>query len=196
MGMIGDIYGILFGGSRNVLRDTIEVFRENSESSAQRAADLQSATAAQFAAEFAHERRGIFDRLIDGLNRIPRPAMALGTLGLIAAAMIDPIWFASRMQGVALIPEPLWWLFGAIVSFYFGARHQQKGQQFERDVAKSMMLVPKVLENVNALNAHKAAQNVPAPVSAMVLPPKTKRIKSAYPNNAALTDWAALHATM
>ena len=24
--------------------------------------------------------------------------------------------------GLALVPEPLWWLLGAIVSFYFGAR--------------------------------------------------------------------------
>ncbi|MHA1127862.1 MAG: 3TM-type holin, partial [Alphaproteobacteria bacterium] len=28
----------------------------------------------------------------------------------------------GRMQGLAYIPDPLWWLLGAIVSFYFGAR--------------------------------------------------------------------------
>jgi hypothetical protein len=26
------------------------------------------------------------------------------------------------MQGLGFVPEPLWWLLGAIVSFYFGAR--------------------------------------------------------------------------
>jgi len=34
------------------------------------------------------------------------------------------------MQGIALVPEPLWWLMGAIVSFYFGARRQAKRQEF------------------------------------------------------------------
>ena len=52
--------------------------------------------------------------------------MAIGTIGLFVSAMIDPIWFASRMQGIALVPEPLWWLLGAIVSFYFG-----EGEGFE-----------------------------------------------------------------
>ncbi len=26
------------------------------------------------------------------------------------------------MQGLAAMPEPLWWLVGAILTFYFGAR--------------------------------------------------------------------------
>lgn len=63
---------------------------------------------------------------MDGLNRLPRPALALGTLGLFVSAMVAPLWFAERMQGIALVPEPLWWLLGVIVSFYFGARHQVK----------------------------------------------------------------------
>jgi hypothetical protein len=36
--------------------------------------------------------------------------------------MAAPAGFSLRMQGLALVPEPLWWLLGAIVSFYFGAR--------------------------------------------------------------------------
>ncbi|MFZ8959068.1 MAG: 3TM-type holin [Paracoccaceae bacterium] len=28
------------------------------------------------------------------------------------------------MTGLATIPEPLWWLLGAVVSFYFGAREK------------------------------------------------------------------------
>lgn len=43
--------------------------------------------------------------------------MAFGVLGLFIAAMVDPIWFADRMAGLSLVPEPLWWLMGAIVSF-------------------------------------------------------------------------------
>jgi hypothetical protein len=45
--------------------------------------------------------------------------MAFGVLGLFVAAMLNPIWFADRMAGLSLVPEPLWWLMGAIVSFIF-----------------------------------------------------------------------------
>jgi len=74
------------------------------------------------AAEFRHARSGLFDRVVNGLNRLPRPVLALGTLGLFVYAMVDPAGFAVRMRGLAEVPEPLWWLLGAVVSFYFGAR--------------------------------------------------------------------------
>lgn len=63
-----------------------------------------------------------YDRFVDGLNRLPRPLLALWTFGLFGYAMLDPEGFARRMEGMAQIPEPLWWLLGAVVSFHFGAR--------------------------------------------------------------------------
>ena len=134
-GLLGAVLGALFGGGRNVVRDTAEVFRVNAEAEAARTAAFQNAALGQFATEFAHARHGGFDRFIDGLNRVPRPAMALGVLFLLGSAMVDPIWFGSRMAGLALVPEPLWWLLGAIVSFYFGARHQSKTQDFQQSAA-------------------------------------------------------------
>ncbi|MEC7258735.1 MAG: 3TM-type holin, partial [Pseudomonadota bacterium] len=77
----------------------------------------------------------------------------LGTLGLFVAAMVDPLWFAERMQGIALVPEPLWWLLGVIVSFYFGARQQAKTQNFQRDIAVTLARAPMVMENIKALRA-------------------------------------------
>jgi len=147
------LFGSLFGSGRNVIRETAEVFRVNSEAQAGREADYSQAALRQFAAEFTHARKGWFDRFIDGLNRVPRPAMALGVLGLMVAAMTDPIWFASRMQGIALVPEPLWWLLGAVVSFYFGSRHQAKGQEFQRSIAATMARAPEVARNIGALRA-------------------------------------------
>ena len=138
MGLITDVAGALFGGGRNIITETAEVFRVNAEAEAERDASASHAALAQFAAEFAGARQGWFDRLIDGLNRLPRPMMAFGVIGLFAAAMADPLWFSARMAGIALVPEPLWWLLGAIVSFYFGARHQAKGQQFRRSVAETV----------------------------------------------------------
>lgn len=58
------------------------------------------------------------------------------------------IWFAARMQGIALVPEPLWWLLGVIVSFYFGARHQIKNQHFQRSIAQAVALAPKAAQNI------------------------------------------------
>ena len=150
MGLIQTLAGLLFG-SRNVVRETAEVFRENAEAAAARASGLQGQVLAQYAAEFALPRPGWFDRLMDGLNRLPRPALALGTLALFAAAMVDPLWFAARMQGIALVPEPLWWLLGVIVTFYFGARHQLKSQDFQREIATTMARVPAVLENLSQI---------------------------------------------
>lgn len=77
---------------------------------------------ASHAAEFAHGRAGRFDAFVNGLNRLPRPMLAMGTLGLFGYAMIDPPGFTQRMQGLQSVPEPLWWLLGAVVAFYFGAR--------------------------------------------------------------------------
>lgn len=163
MGLIDSVFGLIFGGGagggpRNVVRDTVEVFRENADKGAQRITQVQTEALAQYAAEFAKEKRGLFDRIMDAVNRLPRPAMALGTLGLFGAAMADPIWFAERMQGIALVPEPLWWLLGAVVSFYFGARHQLKNQQFQRQVAGSLALTPQVLSNLDALEGMRAAR--------------------------------------
>lgn len=151
MGLIERIFGFIFGSNRNALRDTVEVFRENAEARAGRSAEIQKQAMSQLGAEFAVPRLGRFDRFMDGLNRLPRPALALGTLGLFVSAMVHPLWFAERMQGIALVPEPLWWLLGVIVSFYFGARHQVKAQDFQRDIAASMIRVPEMIENVQAI---------------------------------------------
>ncbi|WP_299552644.1 holin family protein [uncultured Tateyamaria sp.] len=151
MGMIDRLFGLLFGGGRNVVKDTVEVFRENAEAGSARAHDVQIQAMREFGAEFAVPRQGVFDRVMDAINRLPRPALALGTLGLFVSAMVEPLWFAERMQGIALVPEPLWWLLGVIVSFYFGARHQVKAQQFQREIVQTMAHVPQVMENVSAL---------------------------------------------
>jgi len=154
--MVGDILRVLFGGGGNVVRETAEVFRVNAEAADSRAVGMRRAALEQMAAEFRPEGRGLFDRVIDGLNRLPRPAMALGTLGLLGAAMVDPLWFGERMAGLALVPEPLWWLLGAIVSFYFGARHQAKGQEFQRGLAASLARAPQVIETIEGLRALRA----------------------------------------
>lgn len=157
MALIDLILGAVFGGGRNAVRETAEVFRENTEAGAERGMRIQTQAMEQYGAEFVVPRKGWFDQFMDGVNRLPRPALALGTLGLFVSAMVAPLWFSERMQGIALVPEPLWWLLGVIVSFYFGARHQVKAQQFQREIVSSMAHVPQVMENVRQLRAMRAS---------------------------------------
>lgn len=186
MGLMSGLLNIIFGNGGKMIQDTAEVFRENTEEGAQRAQELRLEAMKQFAQEFESSKQGWFDRVMDGVNRLPRPMLALGTLGLFVAAMIDPIWFSERMQGIALVPEPLWWLLGVVVSFYFGARHQIKSQQFQRSIAQTMSYVPKVVENLSTLRALRptapgvADTGHDARLSALSVLPD---------NNSALVDW-------
>lgn len=190
MGMIGDMFGFLFGGGRNVVAETAEVFRVNAEAADRRAHEATSTAMGQLAAEFAQPQLGWYDRFINGLNRLPRPMMALGTLGLIGSAMVDPVWFAERMVGIALVPEPLWWLMGAIVSFYFGARYQTQGQAFQRSIAETMARVPEVTANLAELQAM-----TPGPVTPTVADaaPDAEATAAAITptENPALDEWRA-----
>jgi hypothetical protein len=141
MGLIGRILSTTGRGAATALGDTasdlVEVFRPNATREMELAHDAVAAAQQGFAAEFAHGGDTWFDRGVNGLNRLPRPAMALGAVGLFAFAMADPDSFAIRMQGLAEIPDPLWWLLGAVVSFYFGARelHYFRSGQARRDTA-------------------------------------------------------------
>lgn len=185
MGLIERLFDILFGGGRNVVAETAEVFRVNAENADIRDAERRQAALAQFATEFDGQA-GRFDRLVDAVNRLPRPAMATGVLALFGAAMVDPVWFAARMQGLAVVPEPLWWLLGAVVSFYFGARHQVKGQQFQRSIAASMARAPQVADNIRRLEALRPDQ----PGSAGTGPDAGLTLEAtADAANPALEDW-------
>ena len=186
MGLISDFAGMLFGGRGAGAREIVEVFRENTEASAQRGAVMREQALAQFAAEFAASRQSPFNRFMDGLNRLPRPAMAIGTLALFVAAMHDPVWFSARMQGIALVPEPLWWLLGVIVSFYFGARHQRKSQDFQRDMAITLARTPQVVENIKEIEAIRTSDVGGADTGASA----ELSLKSIVPgNNPALIEW-------
>jgi hypothetical protein len=126
MGMIGGL--LRAGGARAVgeavggVADALTGKREAD------ATERALASVSQFGAEFAQASSTGFDGFVNGLNRLPRPLLALGTLGLFGYAMAEPHGFSVRMQGLGHVPEPLWWLLGAVVSFYFGARelHHQR----------------------------------------------------------------------
>ena len=66
MSLFSTLWATLFGGERNLVRETVEVFRENTEGAALRAHDLQSAALQQFATEFAAPSKGLLTALWTG----------------------------------------------------------------------------------------------------------------------------------
>ena len=120
MGIVSTLAGI--GGLMRETGGLARVVRGDRAEEAEAEHLEHMAALAQLGGEFQQTRMSWFDIAIDGINRLPRPMLASGTLGLFVYAMVDPVGFAARMQGLDLVPDQLWWLLGAIVSFYFGAR--------------------------------------------------------------------------
>ncbi len=124
MGVISNLFGgaTAISSVSGAVRDVAEVFTPSATKQMELSAEAQMAALRQLGAEYADPGLGWFDRMVNGLNRLPRPLLAFGTLGLFVYAMIDPVSFGARMVGLNLVPDPLWWLLGAVVGFYFGAR--------------------------------------------------------------------------
>ncbi|MFV0293866.1 MAG: holin family protein [Paracoccus sp. (in: a-proteobacteria)] len=158
----------------NAATGVAEVFRENATRRMELDEEAYRHAITQLSAEFSAPKRGFFDRFVNGLNRLPRPFLTLGTFGLFTYAMIEPIGFSQRMIGLQSVPEPLWWLLGAIVSFYFGAReaHYFRNGSFPRQIESAML---------------PATNLPPANMSASV--PDT------FKDNTALQDWWAAQST-
>ena len=83
-------------------------------------------------------RRAAYDRLVDAMNRLPRPLMVMGSLALLGSALFAPGWFEGRMEALSDMPEALWWVIGAVLSLHFGARYQDRSQEFQREVAATV----------------------------------------------------------
>lgn len=124
MGVIGKLIGSPAAVSAlgEAAQGVAEVFRPSATKRMELSTEAQMAALRQLGEEYQHPALSWFDRLVNGLNRLPRPFLAFGTLGLFTYAMVAPEAFARRMVGLNAVPEPLWWLLGAIVAFYFGAR--------------------------------------------------------------------------
>lgn len=124
MSIVGKLIGA--PGSVSALgeaaKGVAEVFVPSATKRMEYSAEAQMAALRQLGEEYQHPALSWFDRMVNGLNRMPRPFLAFGTIGLFVYAMVDPQAFALRMVGLNAVPEPLWWLLGAIVAFYFGAR--------------------------------------------------------------------------
>ena len=172
------------GGS---VRDVARVFRADASERQSLEHGAHRAALDQMGAEFAHPRRGWFDAGVDALNRLPRPLLAFGTIGLFVFAMVDPPRFAGRMEGLAYVPEPLWWLLGAIVGFYFGAR----------ELHHRRVVPPRPEPRLASWHHEDGAPTPPsaAPAGAAAMPEAANdNVVAVSGDNAALTAWRARRA--
>lgn len=170
MGLMDRLIGV--GPAANAIGmaagNLAEVFTQNQTRRMELDEEAYARAMTQMAGEFESQRCGIFDSFVNALNRLPRPILTLGTLGLFTYAMVEPEGFGLRMQGLALIPEPLWWLFGAIISFYFGARE------------------------AHYFRTRDLTRNLPrGPSEPAAAPPTRPAVTDDFSDNAALRDWAA-----
>ncbi len=148
MGLIRDLFG--FGRS---VKEVTEVFVPNATKRQRYDHEEFGEALEQYGLEYKLVQEGWFNRLVNGLNRLPRPVLALGTVCLFVYAMLDPAGFSERMIGLDTVPRELWWLLGAIVSFYFGARelHYKRAQKYAGRQSVAAPETPEVLDENAAI---------------------------------------------
>lgn len=188
MGMIARILGGNAHHLGNAAVNVSEVFVAN-KTKRQEGEHREHITAqGQFGLEFQQAPSGFFDRFVNALNRLPRPILALGTVGLFIYAMVNPSSFSQRMTGLDTIPEQLWWLLGAIVSFYFGARELHHFRQPKRNQhSSSVAETPKPTRPANKNTPPKSES--PDRVHIAKRRRKPRGDPAAPDFNAALAEW-------
>jgi hypothetical protein len=134
--MLGKVLGWLTGSTIGAVAEGVEkvggVFSANKENQAARFHEADQAILQQFASEFKERSGGTwFDSAVDGLNRLPRPLISLGIIGMFGLAPYDPDLFARVADAWAKMPEGYWILAGIIVTFFFGSRAVLDGKRFQ-----------------------------------------------------------------
>jgi hypothetical protein len=180
-------------------RELVEAFKPNAERSAEREHverltlnQQDMASLEQFAAEFQSTRTSTaWDSFIDGLNRLPRPLITLGILGLFVLAPADPVRFLEIARAYQLMPDGFWALLSLIIAFYFGGRMQVTRQQMKvtgdtLDAARDMVQVRKALRSLAADADAKKEDELASPASvpdakaAARLPSSGNRVVAAW----------------
>jgi len=133
---------ILGGGVAEAAKGFGSIFSPNKEAKSVREHDNLKSSRDQYSSEFiVRNNRTWFDSFADGLNRLVRPTMAFGCIGLISMSFINPYLFLTAMQGLILVPSGLWAMMSAITVFYFGGRYleKRKSMQVDQDAIRASM---------------------------------------------------------
>ncbi len=162
-GIIKQIGEIFVPATKTILGD---------QSSRDTAAAAENAAAREaYGKEFSYSatHRTSFDALMDGINRIPRPLMALGSAWLFVWCMVDPDRFSVAMTALQLVPENLWSILMMIAAFYFTSRAIEKLTYGPYVVPKATRkLAVEVMEREEAAGGDKTASMADLGVSPLL----------------------------
>jgi len=163
---------LLGGGILQPIREMLGMFFGNRESVEGAIANEQRDASEAYQSEFQFRgQRFWFDSLVDGLNRLPRPVIAIGVFALMVYAPLDPVRFSIIMQAYTLVPEWLALVFAQILLLYFGGRMLDKWPGKMTSVSPAD--VKNVLSNINAL--HQMVQGGGGQLPAPAAPPVDMR---------------------
>lgn len=118
----------------------------------------QLATLKQYADEFAvRQHRTWWDSLVDGVNRMVRPTLALGAQATFFWAAYDPVTFAETMRALQLVPDMLWTIWLSIFAFFFGGRILEKAPMTWRVQPNAIELAREIVsERTERVKVEKA----------------------------------------
>ncbi|MGI9419890.1 MAG: 3TM-type holin [Geminicoccaceae bacterium] len=174
-------------------KELVEVFKPNAEKQAARGHQERMeisrqdlASLQQFAAEFRSRRTATaWDSFVDGLNRLPRPLITLGILGLFILAPADPLRFLEIARAYQIMPDGFWALLSIIIAFYFGGRMQVTRQQMTitggaLDAAKEIVKVRKTLRELSEDEQPASERAYQEAVAAAGTAPRGNRVVAAW----------------
>jgi hypothetical protein len=75
-------------------------------------------------------RGGWFNDLVDGMNRLVRPLVTYGVIGMFAFMLANPAQFKEVVEAAALTPAWMWALIATVIGFWFGGRALKDWGQF------------------------------------------------------------------
>lgn len=185
MAIVQWLGGLLKGG-----KALAEVFTENKEQQGERRheevmADFERDQSAikQFAAEFyQRQHRTRWDAFVDGLNRLPRPLVAIAVLSLFVLAPVNPERFLLIAKSYEMMPPGYWALLSVVISFYFGGRMQLKAQDMavKKDAvqaAKELVEMRRSFRELDDPQADEGSRIYEGAVDAGVPLPENKVVK-------------------
>lgn len=149
----------------------------------------QIAVIEQYAAESKGRTTATWwDSMVDGINRLVRPALAFGVVAILVWSIYDPVTFVEIMGALAVVPDEMWLMLLGIVVFYFGGRIISQDIQKPKMALESMRLALEIArsraERLAAAEAKKVkAQEIGQPPPIVVTPaeilPKVTRDNAA-----------------
>jgi hypothetical protein len=154
MNPLSIIAGPLISGIKNLSKT---FFGDAEARDAQRQEQFTSVQNSYQSEFLAPEKSNWFNILVDGYNRLQRPAMTSGVIALFVWAAIDPASFAITMNALSAVPEMLWYILASIVAFWFSGRILEKApMRIKSAEVKQMQETAKVVnEQRKALNSEK-----------------------------------------